>query len=303
VRSSSLFRGAKVGFLVAGATLVAASPSLAASASASALDQRIASGRSAVERPAGKPDSKGLVFLGDSSAAGVGAGPADNTRYATECDRTTSAYGYKVGVIKAVPVTVLACTGATSADGLIGPQTAGLSDPHGRVPAQLDQLKALPHPAGVALTIGANDIHYSVFLSRCADPDPTHNCASTANTKEFHHLLDHVAEPNLRRVLGELIHQQRNHNVVLTGYYDPFGATAGPLFHLEPDEISWYRARLGEVNAMIQREATRFHVTFVPLATLNAAAGDVDIDPTTRGFLHPTDQGQAKIAALVAPRL
>jgi lysophospholipase L1-like esterase len=303
MKSLKLGNRARVGFLIAGATLAAASPSPATSASAAALDQGTGSARSAVERSASKPDSKGLVFLGDSAAAGVGAGSADTTRYATACDRTTSAYGYKVGVIRAVPVTVLACTGATSAGGLIGPQTAGLSDPNGRVPAQLDQLKALPHPAGVALTVGANDIHYSVFLSGCADPDPTHDCATTANTRKFHHLLYDVAEPNLRSVLVELIFKQRNHNVVLTGYYDPFGAAAASQFHLQPDEIVWYRARLGETNAMIQRESRQFHIKFVSLATLNVATGDVDVDPSTRGFLHPTDHGQAKIAGLVAARL
>jgi len=237
-----------------------------------------------------------VAFLGDSVAAGVGAGPLDGTPYASDCDRTTSAYGYRVADLLGSTAVVLACTDATSQDGLLGPE--------GPVPAQLAQLRALPRrPAAVVVTIGANDVQYAQFFRNCLDPDPAHDCATAANTQRFKQLLSRVAAPGLRQVLNELVDRRRRQTVVLTGLYDPFGPLAGPVFHLQPDEIDWYRARLAELNRMLAEQARHLHIGFVPLTSLTAERGDIDVDPAARGFLHPTDQGQRVIAALVAARI
>lgn len=236
----------------------------------------------------------GLASLGDSVAAGYFAGPADHTDYATECGRTTSAYGYQVGRITGRTVRVLACAGATSAVGLLGPQ--------GPVPAQLEQLRALSsRPSAVTLTIGANDVQQGYFLGLCLSPDI--DCATDANTEAFHGLLHTVAAPNLKRALAELVETQHIRRVLLTGYYDPFGSLA-PQLGLQPGEIDWYRARLGELNGMLRAQASSTrHVTFVSLGSLDAAKGDIQVDPTRQGFIHPTERGQRKIAAVVAQRL
>ena len=241
-----------------------------------------------------------IVGMGDSVAAGYGAGPFATSPYAAPCERTVAAYPTLLaasapGYFKSYN---LACTGATAAAGLNAAQTRnGVT-----VPLQISQLKALPmRPTLVTLTVGANDIHWVDFLAQCLQPNTAEQpgCDTPQNTAIFTQLLT-AARPQIRQAVNAI--QARNpQGVVVTGYYDPFGDTA-PLFGLSTGEITWYRERLAQLNTVLKQVAKFQNATYVSTSSLNAAAGDVILssDPlNTYGFAHPSPQGQAKIAQLV----
>jgi lysophospholipase L1-like esterase len=235
-------------------------------------------------------DREVVVSLGDSVAAGYGGATVDKTANAAPCGRTTSAYGYQVAARTGRTVKVLACSGATAAVGLLAAQ--------GSVPAQLDQV-AVGTPV-VILTIGANDVHQGDLLAACLSP--TNDCATAVNTTAFNAALAQT-QPLIAKALSALIDQKHVGRVVLTGYYDPFGRMAGKL-GLQRDEIAWYRERIADLNGMLRLQTRHMpQVTFVSLRSLDAAVGDIQLDSKKAGVLHPTAQGQHKIAELVAAAL
>lgn len=235
--------------------------------------------------------------LGDSVAAGYGAGPIASSPFATPCERTTASYPDAIATSTGLTASNLSCTGASAEVGLLGRQTRNNVE----VPRQLGQLLLLPQrPTLITLSIGANDVNYTDFLGLCLLPNTPENpgCDTPANTAAFTALLND-ARPKINASVA-LMKLKNPKHFAITGYYDPFGATA-PLFGLSPSEVAWYQARTAEVNTMLSQIAADRGVTFVSTASLNAAVGDVILgDPlTTYGFAHPTPAGQNKIAALV----
>jgi lysophospholipase L1-like esterase len=107
-----------------------------------------------------------------------------------------SLYGYQIRTALAlgtenphVAVTFipLACTGATIADGLFGPQTARECPPRGKCPGKVDgqlvQLQTLLKRAGrgldlMLLTIGANDVQFSGLVGGVIVEDGTERALS-----------------------------------------------------------------------------------------------------------------------------
>ncbi len=238
-----------------------------------------------------------VYSLGDSVAAGYGAGPIASSPFATPCERTTAAYGAAIASGTGLTGFNLSCTGASAEVGLLGRQTRNNVE----VPRQLGQLLLLQQrPTLITLSIGANDVNYTDFLGLCLLPNTPENpgCDTPANTAAFTALLND-AKPKINASVA-LMKLKNPKHFVITGYYDPFGATA-PLFGLSPSEIAWYQARTADVNNALSQIAANRGVTFVSTSSLNAAAGDVILgDPlTTYGFAHPSPAGQAKIATLV----
>ncbi len=239
----------------------------------------------------GRPNGGVLVAFGDSVAAGFRADTelADSS-YAQECQRTDAAYPTKVGLELGLRTVNLACSGATVRAGLNGPQPTSLSV----VPSQLTQARTTSHISLATITILANDVRWSYWIEQCINP--TTNCATAANTAAFRLLLTR-AGAGLAESLWTIVFRLRADHTALTGYYDPMGSLAGPVFGLTPDEISWYRARLVDLNHALATEARIFpRVDFVPVS-LDAAAGDVILQPD--GIFHPTAQGQSKLADAV----
>lgn len=232
-----------------------------------------------------------LVGFGDSVAAGFRASTdVSGSPYAEDCQRTGAAYPNKVGTQLGLMTANLACSGATTTAGLNGPQPLD----YRVVPAQLKQARALSHISLATITTLANDVRWSYWLEKCLDP--TNNCATAANTAAFRLLLA-KGGAGLAKSLRSIVFGLRVDRTALTGYYDPMGSLAGPVFGLTPDEISWYRARLADLNHLLKAEARIFpRVRFVPVS-LDAAAGDVILQ--LDGIFHPAEQGQAKLAAAI----
>lgn len=242
----------------------------------------------------GDDQNERYYALGDSVAAGYGAGPIANSPFATPCERTTAAYPDVIATAKNYQESNLSCAGATAAVGLNGPQTRnGVT-----MPSQISQLNNLKQkPELVSITIGANDVHWFDFMAACLG-GPT-DCDSATNTAAFTSFLN-AATPQISSAV-QAVKARTPERVALTGYYDPFGPLAGPVFGLTPGEITWYRDRISQLNTALKGVATSNGVKFVDTTSLSAAGGDVILgNPlTTYGFAHPSPAGQTKIATLM----
>lgn len=235
-------------------------------------------------------DAPIVVGLGDSVAAGYAAGPTATSPYAGPCARSTAAYPVKLAADAFVLDADLACSGATAAVGVLSPQ--------GAVPSQLSQLRELGRPPLlVTLTVGANDVGWSGVLATCF----LSACDTDANTEQFTRRLDAAARSvdEVLTAVDEVAPEQ----VAVTGYYDPLGALARPVYGLTAGEVTWYRARLAQLDDRLRALADDHDARFVDLSPLTATADPTTTDVvqgvTTRGFGHPTAKGQARIAALV----
>jgi Tol biopolymer transport system component/lysophospholipase L1-like esterase len=147
------------------------------------------------------------------------------------------------------------------------------------------------HPDVVTLTLGADDIDFADWLKQCYDADTT-ACNSTANDGAIASEISY-AKSNLHDVLQE-IHDRgaasgKIPQVYITGYYDPFPATypgtydsinnvwvsncVDVVLHntqafvgLTPDEITWMRGKLEDLNGAISNEAGQFgNATYVDI--------------------------------------
>ena len=252
------------------------------------------------------PVANTVVALGDSVAAGYGPGTTASTPFAAPCVRTTFGYPTLVAASLGATDENRACSGATAKDGLVGPQVVKINSTTSvTVPSQLSQLASLPlRPRLAIVTVGANDVSWFTRMIECLQP--TIDCSAyvvpgtgKTTTQVFTDDLN-KATPYIAAALAG-VKLRLPSKFVVVGYYDPFGATAGPVFGLTASEISWYRARIAQLNTRLQQLAAAVGATFVSTSSLDAAAGDIYLGnpATTFGFAHPSPQGQFKIAQLV----
>lgn len=258
--------------------------------------------------PAAPPPVANVVIaLGDSTASGYGPGTTAATPNAAPCVRTTHAFPSLVAASLGATDQNRACAGASAKNGLLGPQVIQISNTASvTVPSQLAQMISLPvKPRLVTLNIGANDVSYFVRMTECLQP--TIDCSTYVVPGSGGLTTSQVFTRDLNKATPLIaasmaaIKLRHPEKFVVVGYYDPFGATAGPVFGLTAAEISWYRARIAQLNTRLQQLASAAGAKFVSTSTLDAAAGDIILgDPaTTFGFAHPSPQGYVKIKDLV----
>lgn len=245
------------------------------------------------------------VAFGDSVPAGYKAFPGQaSSPHATECARSTVNYPDLAASSLNLRVFNLACSSATIPAGVKGPQTVQYGDPVQQVtiPSQITQAKALVkkgnHIKLATITVGANDLKWSSWLAMCVNPST--NCATDANTAAFNEQLKATSNMLLSSV--KQLSKIAEH-IVVTGYYDPMGALAGnpQAYPLTADEVTWYRARLADVNNRFAQVAGKVRgACYLDFMVLNAAAGDV-IPLNQPGGGHPSAIGQQELAdALVS---
>lgn len=204
------------------------------------------------------------------------------------------------------------------------------------------------YPDVVTLTLGADDIDFGHFVRACyVSADPKYNAFhggfngggfcdknDEVNADISRLLADQLT--GLDRVVTEIIHRNLSVGkpapaIFLTTYYDPLPANyetcsdilpknltipigsidVGLKFGLSPGEVTWMKARLGELNANIRTVAGRHpEVTLVPLddvfkghewCTLSPYAFGPSIATlpgqlTNPSPFHPTAAGQTAIA-------
>ncbi len=162
------------------------------------------------------------VVMGDSTAAGLGLpARAHPDKLDRACHRSRYAYSVDLAALSNWDVLNLACSGATVAAGLLGPQKLA----HVTAPPQLAEAKKATHASVVIVSIGANDVGWSGLLRLCAAAKSCANRASAAYfqqrlaafTSHYYQLLEQLATlPSHPRVLVNL-------------YYDPFDPHRGWL--------------------------------------------------------------------------
>ncbi|MGF1428726.1 SGNH/GDSL hydrolase family protein [Kitasatospora sp. LaBMicrA B282] len=174
-------------------TALAALPLLLAAAAPAAAATAGRAGR------AGGPAAAGYVALGDSYAAGVGAGAYDPA--SGDCHRSTRGYpALRAAAHPGAAFLDLACYGATTDQ------------------VRSDQLPLLPAGTGtVTLTVGGNDLDFSDAVVACLQPLTTESRCDQA--------LDHSAQlmndqlpGRLDQLLAAIARAAPGATVLVTGY-------------------------------------------------------------------------------------
>ena len=266
-----------------------------------------------------------VVVIGDSTAAGIGNTPvADPTEQDTACQRSADSYASSLQTVSGLTVLNLACSSATVQAGLLGPQFAGQL----RVPPQVGALRSVRDPGLVVVSVGANDVGWSDFLTLCYGLP---RCDDEASDKLFQSRLDRFKIP-YAQLLQALSDLPGHPPVVVTEYYDPFGSTfdcaelqdpkarAGgpPGYGFGPDpgqdnqerkveeKIEPLRSELRRMNAVLRQGAEAFGFTVVQprfagheLCTAQSWVQGMS-DPAP---FHPRAAGELAIAAAILPQL
>jgi lysophospholipase L1-like esterase len=157
-----------------------------------------------------------VAVIGDSTAAGVGNPPvAQPSDLDTTCGRSRDAYARVLHTATGAPVENLACSSATLAEGLLGPQV----EDDVRIPPQVGVLKSMTALRAVVVSVGANDVGWSDFLqycywlSRCDDQVGESLMKSRLDAFRLQYV----------QLLQQLSDLPTRPAVIVSGYYDPFG--------------------------------------------------------------------------------
>ncbi len=262
-----------------------------------------------------------LVVIGDSTAAAVGNAPLqDPTRADSACERSSDAYALVLQLTNSYRALNLACSGATIAAGLLGPQSAGGMT----LPPQVGVLKSISSVSVVVVSIGANDVDWTDSLSYCYGMT---TCNDQATDQLFQSYLD-AFKIQYSQLLQQLATLASHPTVVVNLYYDPFGdtfdcpalrdpqaAAGGPPgygFASDPGRNNQAEKIVNKINPL---EAHRDELNAV-LRSGAEAFGDLVSEPRFDGHelcsaqpwvqglndpnpFHPTAAGELAIAAAV----
>ncbi len=252
-----------------------------------------------------------IVALGDSSAAGTGAGDYEAGSEGT-CWRSANSYPEQVvAQLRArgtsVEFTNVACSGAA------------ISDLYQVFLGQRSQLDALWVDADIVLlTIGSNDIGYGAYGGLCIQGD-----CSGAPTQAIAAKLPDLAK-NLARLFQDIRNRSPHAKIVLTGYGSQLAAGANADGELDPicdatvfspRERTEGNVLSGQLDKTLRDAATQSSITFVSEYTADSFAGHSLCQagtPFYRGFdalapgqegpdalLHLNKDGQTALANLV----
>ncbi len=266
-----------------------------------------------------------VAVIGDSTAAGVG-----NTAYPEPsdadiaCARSRDAYAEVLGSATGLAVENLACASATIASGLLAEQPRRPVTP----PAQVSVLKSIASLRVVIVSIGANDIGWSDYLKYCYGLS---RCDDQASQQLMRSRIDRFRLEYVQ-LLHQLAELPSRPEVIVTGYYDPFGvrfdcaALADPLAPLEPppgygfaadpevgdqattvgQKIEPLRSVLAELNTVLADGAEAFGFSSVTPSFAGHAL--CSPQPWVQGMseeypFHPNAAGELAIAAALLPTL
>lgn len=302
--------------------------------------------------PIGQIRVSSYVALGDSVAAGEGIAynwtwnghkwvrPNDTPTWDTQsgqsnagCHQDFDAYPHALRDSLGASLLDLACTGATTAEGVIGSEP-GLSGPQLGASEVGTQNTAYDNaaPDVVTLTVGADDLDFKDKVIACYTPNT--NCGSDSDKAEVRRELAILAT-SLRVVLAQI--QTRGQAdgkipiVALTQYYSPFPNSYDsrcvdikPYWYatLSNDGMQYLEWGLGQLNDTIATAARSFpNVVLVPPPASFADHRWCSSDPWVYGAsidgpdllhpkgrgnpapFHPTPGGQAAIATNIAQYL
>jgi lysophospholipase L1-like esterase len=205
--------------------------------------------------PVGRPQpGVQAVVIGDSTAAGWGlpwgANPSDQDK---ACGRSPDAYAADLAAANNWNVLNLACGSATILDGLLGPEVLY----NGEIAApQLPQAEAATHAKLIIVSVGADDVSWSVMTRLCA---ATTMCNDKVSSAYFGQLLGKFTR-NYYELLSELVNLPGHPAVLVNEYYSPFGSSIGCLrqYGMTPAKEKVLLSRLGRLNTVLAQGAGLF---------------------------------------------
>lgn len=234
-----------------------------------------------------------MAVVGDSTAAGLGNRLVPHPSAADiACARSRAAFAVDLATANGWQVDNLACSGATIPTGLLGSQLAGGET----LPAQLGT-PTVAQADLVVVSIGANDVDWSLMLQLCA---ASHDCADTAMQAFFQQQLALFSQDLLHLVSG--LQLLPHHPVVIINqYYDPFSGDTGCLAQtgMTATKKSTLQADLAALNDVLAKAATAAGFrTARPDFTGHGLCSD---EPYVQGLhdpapFHPTPSGELAIA-------
>jgi len=235
------------------------------------------------------------VVIGDSTAAAVGnpavpnAGALDRA-----CGRSSQSYAADLATVNNWNVLNLACSSATIQNGLLGVQVLG----NGQVaPAQLDEAQLATHAKVIIVSVGADDVEWSIMTRLCV---ASAVCNDKVSTAYFSQLLNSFTR-SYYQLLGDLADLPGSPAVLVNEYYSPFGPDIGCLarYGLTPAKEKVLQARLGQLNTVLAEGAQvfGFGVADPPFTGHELCTADPYVQgPQDRAPLHPTATGELAIA-------
>jgi lysophospholipase L1-like esterase len=249
------------------------------------------------EPPAvGKPDpGVQAVVIGDSTAAGYGLpwgpNPSDLDK---ACGRSPDSYASDLATANNWNVLNLACGSATILNGLLGPEV--LAD--GEIaPPQLPEAEAATHAKLIVVSVGADDLSWSVMTRLCA---ATTVCNDKVSSAYFNQLLGSFTR-NYYELLSDLDKLPGHPAVLVNEYYSPFGSSIGCLrqYGMNPAKEQVLLSRLGQLNTVLEQGAGLFGfgVADPQFSGHELCTADPYVQgPTDLAPLHPNAAGQLAIA-------
>ena len=240
------------------------------------------------------PGVQALV-IGDSTAAAVGnPAAADASALDRACGRSGESYAADLAAANNWNVLNLACSGATIQNGLLGVQLLGDGQ---LAPAQLDEAEQATHAKVIIVSVGADDVEWSIMTRLCV---ASAVCNDKVSAAYFNQLLSSFTR-SYYQLLGDLADLPGTPAVLVNEYYSPFGQNIGCLarYGLTPSKERVLLARLGQLNTVLAEGAQVFgfgvadpQFTGHELCTAYPYVQGPD-DPAP---LHPTATGELAIA-------
>ena len=237
-----------------GAIVITASRAPALLRQVSSLNQLVGSAPPPQVHVKGRPLPKvQAVVMGDSTAAGEGLPVATgSSRMSRVCGRSQDSYAQDLAAVNGWQVLNLACSGASIAQGLLGPQ-----DRNGTiVPPQLASAQRARNASVIIVNIGANDLNWAAMVSYCSTAP---RCDDKATTAYFQQQLASFSK-NYLQLLSQLATLPGHPRVIINQYYNPFGPQQDCLSPagLTPAKLATLTSRLTTLNAVLAKGAADF---------------------------------------------
>ncbi len=280
-----------------GGVLLTASSTPGVLRSVKTLDDLVGADQLTVPQQAATRPLPGVqaVVIGDSTAAAVGNPLANNaTALDKACGRSRESYAADLAAVNNWNVLNLACSGATVQNGLLGVQVLG----DGQVaPSQLALAQQATHAKVIVVSVGADDVEWSVMTRLCVASAVCNDKVSSAFfSKQIGDFTRSYYE-----LLADLAALPGSPDVLVNQYYSPFGADLRCLstYGINAAKKKVLLSRLGQLNAVLAQGAQTFGfgVTDPPFTGHELCTGDPYVQgPGDPAPLHPTAAGELAIA-------
>jgi len=238
------------------------------------------------------------VVIGDSTAAGWGLpwGPSPSDEDEA-CGRSPDSYAADIAAANQWNVLNLACGSATIENGILGPEVLS----NGEIaPPQLPRAEAATKAKLIIVSVGADDLSWSVMTRLCAASTV---CDDKVSSAYFDQLLGSFTR-NYYELLSDLDRLNGHPAVLVNEYYSPFGTDLGCLgqYSMTPAKAKVLLSRLGQLNQVLAQGASLFG--FGVAAPRFAGHELCTTDPWVQGPsdqapLHPNAAGELAIALAV----